>query len=170
MNKKVDDLFEFVAKAMAVHNKRLDAEQVHQALKPIFRERERTMITTIFEEKYLEGKAEGEAKVAETNQNLVLAVLRKRFKNVPKQIETPIRQMRDTIALESVIKWTIPSEISSSGSLSMAEASFRPLALPNSNDIQYSSISACLSADKDLILVSYSYGNDWKSRLCCAAL
>jgi hypothetical protein len=71
---------------------------------------------------------------------------------------------------ESAIKQTVPSEMSSSGYLSMAEASFSPLALPDSNNIQYDSISACLSTDKDVILVSYSYGNDWKSRLCCASL
>jgi hypothetical protein len=98
------EIFEFVAKAMAAHNKRLDAEQVHQALKPIFRERERTMITTIFEEKYLEGKAEGVAEgEAKGKAAAVMSVLRKRFTKVPKQVEISVSRMRDPVALESLV-------------------------------------------------------------------
>jgi len=69
-----------------------------------------------------------------------------------------------------ILEWRIPSEMSSSGSVLMAEASFSPLVLPNSNDINHNSIAACLSTDKDVILVSYSYGNDSKSRLVCGSL
>ena len=44
------ELLEFVAKAMAAHNRRLDEEMVHKALKPVFQNREKAMIKTIFEE------------------------------------------------------------------------------------------------------------------------
>ena len=82
-----------------------------------------------------------------------------------------IRHFRKTNPLpESAWIDKVPSKMSSSGYLSVAEVSFSPLTLPNSNDLQILSIAACLSTDKDLVLVSYSYGDDWKSRLCCAPL
>jgi hypothetical protein len=43
-----------------------------------------------------------ETQVAKDKQNLILAVLRARFKKVSKQIETGIRNMSDPIALESL--------------------------------------------------------------------
>ena len=53
------------------------------------------MIKTIFDEKYDEGVAVGEAR------GKVLTILETRFRKVPKRIENAIRQMNDTIALKS---------------------------------------------------------------------
>jgi hypothetical protein len=38
-----------------------------------------------------------------TGQNMVLVALRAKFKKIPKHIETAIRQMSDSIALESLM-------------------------------------------------------------------
>jgi hypothetical protein len=93
------ELLNYVAKVMAVHNKRLDDEKVKRALKPIFHKRTENMIATIFEEKFMEGEARGEAKFG---RNAVVNVLRTRFKRVPKRTEMAVRQMNDPIALESL--------------------------------------------------------------------
>ncbi len=109
------ELLDFVAKAMAAHNDRLDAERIDKALKPIYREKERTMIKTIFEEKYdegylagvaegkvegkVEGKAEGET---QKGRSILLKVLRMRFTRIPKSIETTVNRMTDPTSLESL--------------------------------------------------------------------
>ena len=54
------------------------------------------MIKTILEEREDIGRVEGEAEA-------VLAVLRARFKKVPKETESAVRQITDSIALDS---WT----------------------------------------------------------------
>ncbi|MDR2117543.1 MAG: DUF4351 domain-containing protein, partial [Planctomycetaceae bacterium] len=46
----------------------------------------------------------------ETGQNMVLTVLRKKFKKIPKHIETSIRKMSDPIVLESLISEVIESQ------------------------------------------------------------
>jgi predicted transposase YdaD len=89
---------------------------VHKALTPIFNERTENMTTTIFDEIRAQGRAEGEARgeargeakgeakgEVKGSQNIVLAALRKKFKKIPKHIETAIRKMSDPIALESLI-------------------------------------------------------------------
>ena len=85
------ELLGFVASAFAAHNRRIDEAVLSRALKPIFKEKERTMIKTIFEER----EAIGETRA-------VLAVLRARFTKVPKGIETAVRKMTDSTALESL--------------------------------------------------------------------
>jgi predicted transposase YdaD len=102
------DILEFVAKAFTAHHKRLEAQMVHKVLTPIFNERTENMTTTIFDEIRAQGEARGEARgeakgEIKGSQNIVLAVLRKKFKKIPKQIETKIRKMSDPIALESLI-------------------------------------------------------------------
>jgi hypothetical protein len=42
------ELLDFVDKAFAAHNRRLDAAKVNEALKPIFKEKEKTMIKSFF--------------------------------------------------------------------------------------------------------------------------
>jgi hypothetical protein len=101
------DILEFVAKAFNAHHKQLEAQAIHKALTPIFNERTENMTTTIFDEIRAESKAEGKA---EAGQNMVLAVLRKKFKKIPNHIETSIRKMSDPIALESLISDVIDSQ------------------------------------------------------------
>jgi hypothetical protein len=97
------ELLDFVDKAFKAHNRRLDAAQVSGVLQTVFQERANTMIKSVFDEKEAIGEARGEARgKAETGRNAVLAVLRARFKRVPKDIEQAIRQMSDSIALESL--------------------------------------------------------------------
>ena len=90
------ELLEFVAKAFAAHNRRLDEAMLSRALKPIFKDKERFMIATIFEEREAIGRAEGEA------MGSVLTALRVRFKKVPKDIEKAVRTMVDLTALKSL--------------------------------------------------------------------
>jgi hypothetical protein len=101
------EILPFATKAFAAHNRRLDAETLNRALEPIFKDKERFMITTIFEEKFLEGKAEGKSEgkaegKAEGEANIVLLLLRKKFHKVPKKLENAIRSMTDSTALESL--------------------------------------------------------------------
>lgn len=99
------ELLEFVAKAMAAHNRRLEATMVSKALKSIYRDRDRekAMMKTIFEEKFAEGVAEGEArgKTLEA-QEMVLTVVKARFRKVPADAEKAIRAMVDLTALKSL--------------------------------------------------------------------
>jgi hypothetical protein len=110
------EFLEFATKVFAAHNKRLDSEIINKALKPIFKERTKNMITTIFEEAEargeargrVEGEACGEARgeargETKGKQKMLLLVLHKKFKKIPKRIETAIYQMSDSIALESLI-------------------------------------------------------------------
>jgi hypothetical protein len=89
---------------LRARNQKINEVDLDRALTPIFNEQEKhNMLTTIFEDKIAEGEARGEVKGAiKTGQNAVMSVLRRRFKKIPKQIETSIRQMRDSIALESL--------------------------------------------------------------------
>jgi hypothetical protein len=95
------ELVDFVANAMAAHNRRLDEAVLSRALKPIFKEKERFMIATIFEEREMKAEAKGEARGEARGK--VLAILQTRFKKVPKKIEAEIRKMTDTVALQSWI-------------------------------------------------------------------
>jgi hypothetical protein len=100
------ELLEFVDKAFAAHNRRLDAATVSEALKPIFRVEERTMIKGIFEEKFDEGVAVGRA---EGKADALLTILRKKFKKVPKGVENVHRGMTDSIAIESLLAHALDS-------------------------------------------------------------
>ena len=88
------ELIEFIAKVFAAHNRRVDAVVLSKALHPILAGKEKAMIKTIFEEKIDEGKAEA-------GRNMVLVVLRAKFKKVPKEVEKAILAMNDPTALES---------------------------------------------------------------------
>ncbi|MDR2757311.1 MAG: Rpn family recombination-promoting nuclease/putative transposase [Planctomycetaceae bacterium] len=96
----LNELLAFAAKVFVARKKRLDSEMVNEALKPIFKERTKTMVMTIFEEAEAIGEKRGKAEVG---QRMVLAALRKKFTKIPKHIEAAIRQMSDPIALESLI-------------------------------------------------------------------
>ena len=91
------EMLDFADIAFKAHNRRLDAATVSKALK-VFKEKEQNMIKSIFDEKIDEGIAIGEAKAG---RNMVLTVLRARFKRVPKEVEKAILAMNDTISLES---------------------------------------------------------------------
>jgi hypothetical protein len=94
------ELLDFVAAAMKAHNRRFDEAMAKKALKPIYKDKVDEMVKTIFEEKFLEGVAEGEAK---WKADSLMTVLRSRFKKVPKSIESEVRKMTDPTALDS---WT----------------------------------------------------------------
>ncbi|GHT14509.1 hypothetical protein FACS1894170_11560 [Planctomycetales bacterium] len=61
----------------------------------------------------------------------------------------------------------VPKEIDHDGDVLLAEATFESLALPDKS-FHTDSLTACVSADSKLLLVSYSYGSDWKGRICYA--
>jgi len=88
------DVMPFAAKVFAANDRHLDEVLLDEILNPIFKGKEQAMRKTIFEER----EEIGEIKAG---RNMVLAVLRARFKKVPKGIEQAIRQMNDPIALES---------------------------------------------------------------------
>ena len=96
------EVMPFAAKVFAAHNRRLDETLVNEALSPIFKGKERTMIKTIFEEREEIGEARGRAKS-------VLTALRKKFKKVPKKTEQAVLAMTDPIALESLLEHAIDS-------------------------------------------------------------
>jgi len=103
-----NELLQFVEKAFAAHNRRLDEVKVSEALKPIYHEWEKTMIKTLSEIKYDEGKAIGLAEgEARGRAAALLDVLQNRFKRVPKRLETAIRQMTDSVALQSWIEFAL---------------------------------------------------------------
>jgi hypothetical protein len=87
-----------VDKALKAHNRRLDAAMVSKVLKPVFRDKESTMIRSIFDEKEAKGRAEGKA---EEGAKSVLTVLQTRFKKVPKGIEKAVCKITDPVALQS---------------------------------------------------------------------
>ena len=100
------ELMQFVDKAFKMHNRRLDAATVRETLRVVFQEGEQTMIKSIFDEKYDEGFAVGVARgevkgTTKGKAETILAILRARFRRVPKECESAIRQMTDPIALDS---------------------------------------------------------------------
>ena len=96
------ELLDFVAKAMRAHNRRLEASKVNEALKPVFQDKERTMIKTIFEEREDIGEARGVARGrAEGKAETILTILRARFRRIPKETEKAICRETDPIALDS---------------------------------------------------------------------
>ena len=102
------ELMDFVNKAFAAHNRRVDEATWHKALHPIFKGKERAMIKTIFEEREDIGRAEGKV---EGKAELLLKILREKFDRVPKATEKAILQMTDPIALDS---WAIQAATSKS--------------------------------------------------------
>jgi len=100
------ELIDFLDRAFAAHNRRLDEGTLTKALKPIFKGKERAMIKTIFEEKYDAGIADGAVR---GRAEMVLKALRKKFKKVPKGIEQSVLAMSDPIALESMLEHVFDS-------------------------------------------------------------
>jgi hypothetical protein len=99
------ELRDFVDRAFAVHNRRVDEETWAKALHPIFKGKERAMIKTVFEEKIDEGIAIGEGRSeVKWKADMVLKALRKKFGKIPKKIEQAVLAMSDPIALESLLE------------------------------------------------------------------
>jgi hypothetical protein len=101
------EMLDFVAKAFAAKNRRLEASAASAAVETIFKGKEKAMIKTIFEEREAIGEARGEAN---RGRSMVLTALRTKFKRVPKDIEKTILSMSDPIALESLLAQAIQSE------------------------------------------------------------
>ena len=100
------ELMDFINKAFAAHNRRVDEATWNKALHPIFKGKERAMIKTIFEEREDIAEARGEVI---GRAKMVLKALRKKFKKVPKHIEQAVLAMSDTIALESLLEHVFDS-------------------------------------------------------------
>jgi hypothetical protein len=106
------EMLDFADAAFKSHNRRLDVATVSRALK-VFKDKEQSMIKSCLDEVRDEGiaigKAEGEAQgLARGKADTVLAVLRARFKSVPKEVEKTIRQMTDPVALDS---WAVQAAV-----------------------------------------------------------
>ena len=118
-------ILEFAAKVFAAHNKRLDKEMVRKAVNVIFKERTENMIATIFDEKFLEGKAEGIAVAEEERKpkwvaegeargeargetkgltHAIQSVLQARFMTVPKTLQKRLASISDLGQLELLTK------------------------------------------------------------------
>ena len=89
------EALDFILKVFAARNQRLEAAALSKALKPVFRDKEKFMMKTIFEEKF----AEGETK---SGQEMVLTVLKARFRKVSADVEKAVRAMVDLTALKSL--------------------------------------------------------------------
>jgi N-acetyl-gamma-glutamylphosphate reductase len=90
------EIIVFVAKVMAVHNKRLDDKKIKKALNPIFHERTENMVKTIFEEKYDAGKTEGQVLS-------VQRVLNARFHTVTSKVQKQLSAITDVSRLENLV-------------------------------------------------------------------
>jgi hypothetical protein len=100
------ELIDFVANAFAAKSRKLDAATASAAVETIFKGKGQAMMKTIFDEQRDIGIAEGEARgktegKSEAGREMVLTVLRARFKRIPKEVEKAIGQMNDTISLKS---------------------------------------------------------------------
>jgi hypothetical protein len=105
------ELINFVAKAFAANNRKLEAEAASAAVDTIFKGKGQRMIKTIFEEQQEIGEARGKtAGKTEASRNLVLKALRTKFKRVPKDVEKAVLSMSDPIALESLLSQAIQSD------------------------------------------------------------
>ncbi|GHT42247.1 hypothetical protein FACS189443_5030 [Planctomycetales bacterium] len=110
------EIIVFVAKVMAVHNKRLDDEKIKEALEPVFHERTENMVRTIFEEKFqeieterkskwvAEGIVQGEARGRAEGQALsVQSVLNARFHTVTSKVQKQLSAITDVSRLENLV-------------------------------------------------------------------
>jgi hypothetical protein len=95
------EILQFMDKAYAAHNRRIDEAKLQKTLDPYLRKRGKTMIRSIFEEKFDEGYAEGEAR---GKVESLLNVLHARFHRVSKKTEKVVRSMTDSVALDSWIE------------------------------------------------------------------
>jgi hypothetical protein len=114
------EIIVFVAKVMAVHNKRLDDEKIKKALNPIFHEGTENMVKTIFEEKYdagvaeaermrkpiwvAEGRTEGRTEGRAEGQALsIQSVLNARFHTVTPKVQKQLSAITDVSRLENLV-------------------------------------------------------------------
>ncbi len=93
------ELLLFVDKAMAAHNRRLDSAAVSKAIKPIFRDREKTMIKSLFEEQQEIGEARG-----------VIRTLTKRFGSIPRRVSDRVLAIGDSVVLDSLAEYAFDCE------------------------------------------------------------
>ena len=101
---------DFFVKVFAAHNRRVDEAMLSQALKPIFKDKEQTMIKTIFDEKYEEGVAEGKAIGIEEERSAwvadkietLLHILNKRLGDVPPTVRDKLHTIHDFDALSQL--------------------------------------------------------------------
>jgi len=93
------EILDFVAKALAVHNCRVDEEMLSRALKLIFKDKEQEMIKTIFDEKYEAGIATGFEKAsnawATDKIENVLQILTRRIGDVPSSVRDKLHAIHD---------------------------------------------------------------------------
>jgi hypothetical protein len=87
----VQRILRYMDKSLSRTKKELTPKLIDQVIKPIYKERSTNMSLTFLEKLEARGKAE-----------IILAILRKKFKSVPSSTETTIRSMSDSIALESL--------------------------------------------------------------------
>jgi predicted transposase/invertase (TIGR01784 family) len=104
-------LHSLVRYALAVS--KMSKELVIKAFSKILNEKEaEKMATSTMQELLTQGRKEGRKEgkkegKTEFGRNAILNVLRKRFTNVPKRIETTIQKMNDPIALESLFSYAL---------------------------------------------------------------
>ena len=101
------EVIDFATIALVARGRKVDEAMLCRALNPVFKGKERLMITTIFEERERKAVAEAEEKnapkwKAEGKAEIVLKLLQDKFNKIPKRIENAVRSMTDPTALESL--------------------------------------------------------------------
>jgi F0F1-type ATP synthase delta subunit len=105
---------DFISKVFAARDKKLRLEEVNKALKPIFEERTKNMIPTIFDEARAEGRAEGEMKgkvegrvegERKARADEIIRVLSRRLEVPPKSIQQKIRSIRNIDKLDELVEF-----------------------------------------------------------------
>ena len=92
-----DWVYSLVRYAMSVVD--MGSELIVKAFSKVFNKQEaEKMAMTMAQRLMLEGEAKGEAK---RGRSVLLAILRKRFSRIPKEVERAIEKMTDPISLES---------------------------------------------------------------------
>ena len=106
-----NELLGFVDKAFKARGRSLDSATIRAAMQTVFQEKEEIMIKSFIDEIEAIGEARGEAKwKAEAGRNMVLKALRRKFKQVPTEIEEAVLARTDSIALESLLEHAIDSD------------------------------------------------------------
>lgn len=93
------DILDFVAQAMAAHNRRLEQSKIDKTVKTVFDENGGNMIKTVFEEAFLEGEAIGVSKGVAIS---ILNFLRTRFKKISKATCNRVLSITDLDKLNSL--------------------------------------------------------------------
>jgi len=105
------ELLLFVDKALRAHNRQVDAIMLKKTLEPIFQDEVNTMIKSIFDEKFFEGKsvgiAEGEARGEARGEikgkaSIVIQILLSRFNRIPKTMGNRLLAIGDPVVLDSL--------------------------------------------------------------------